>query len=84
MNDCVFAQKSESLRMKYRYLDLRSSEMQRNLRLRSQLVMRMREFLCNQHGEQSQDQPPLTGTRAGRVTLEVISYLLKKVIGNLI
>lgn len=36
--------------MQYRYLDLRSSQMQRNLRLRSQLVMKMREFLCNVHG----------------------------------
>lgn len=43
-------QKSESLRMQYRYLDLRSSQMQKNLRLRSQLVMKMREYLCNEHG----------------------------------
>lgn len=43
-------QKSESLRMQYRYLDLRSSQMQKNLRLRSQLVMKMREYLCNVHG----------------------------------
>lgn len=45
-----FLQKSESLRMQYRYLDLRSSQMQNNLRLRSQLVMKMREYLCNVHG----------------------------------
>ncbi|MEQ2210005.1 aspartyl-tRNA synthetase 2, mitochondrial [Xenoophorus captivus] len=50
--DCVcwVVQKSESLRMQYRYLDLRSSQMQNNLRLRSQLVMKMREYLCNVHG----------------------------------
>ncbi|XP_034075856.1 aspartate--tRNA ligase, mitochondrial isoform X2 [Gymnodraco acuticeps] len=54
-----FVKKSESLRMKYRYLDLRSSEMQRNLRLRSQLVMRMREFLCNQHGFVDVETPTL-------------------------
>lgn len=49
---CVVAvQKSEALRMQYRYLDLRSSGMQRNLRLRSQVVMKMREFLCNEHGQ---------------------------------
>ncbi|KAA8587542.1 hypothetical protein FQN60_016404, partial [Etheostoma spectabile] len=32
-----FVKKSESLRMQYRYLDLRSSVLQKNLRLRSQL-----------------------------------------------
>ena len=36
--------------MEYRYLDLRSSQMQTNLRMRSQLVMKMREYLCNMHG----------------------------------
>lgn len=46
----LLVQKSESLRMQYRYLDLRSSQMQKNLRLRSQLVMKMREYLCNVHG----------------------------------
>lgn len=49
----VFAlvqQKSELLRMQYRYLDLRSPYMQKSLRLRSQLVMKMREHLCNVHG----------------------------------
>lgn len=44
-------QKSEALRMQYRYLDLRSSRLQANLRLRSGVVMRMREYLCNLHGE---------------------------------
>lgn len=48
-----FLQKSEALRMQYRYLDLRSSQLQYNLRLRSQVVMRMREYLCNHHGKQS-------------------------------
>ena len=46
----VLVQKSEALRMQYRYLDLRSTRMQQNLRLRSQLSMRMREYLCHQHG----------------------------------
>lgn len=43
-------QKSELLRMQYRYLDLRSPHMQKSLRLRSELVMKMREYLCNVHG----------------------------------
>ncbi|XP_067007952.2 aspartate--tRNA ligase, mitochondrial isoform X2 [Anabrus simplex] len=38
----------ESLRMKYRYLGLRFHELQHNLRLRSNLLMRMRNFLCNE------------------------------------
>ncbi|RVE62027.1 hypothetical protein OJAV_G00173170 [Oryzias javanicus] len=54
-----FVKKSESLRMQYRYLDLRSSWMQKNLRLRSQLVMKMREFLCNEHGFVDVETPTL-------------------------
>lgn len=38
----------ESQQMKYRYLSLRYPEMQRNLRLRSSLIMKMREFLINE------------------------------------
>lgn len=34
--------------MKYRYLDLRFPQMQYNLRLRSNFLMRMREFLINE------------------------------------
>lgn len=41
-----FSKAKEPLRMKYRYLDLRFAEMQHNLRLRSQVIMKMREFLC--------------------------------------
>lgn len=36
---------NEMRRMKYRYLDLRSEQLQFNLRLRSAMVMKMREFL---------------------------------------
>ncbi|KAM4022566.1 aspartate--tRNA ligase, mitochondrial isoform 2-T2 [Anomaloglossus baeobatrachus] len=51
--------KSESLRMQYRYLDLRSAQLQYNLRLRSTMVMRMREYLCNQHGFVDVETPTL-------------------------
>ncbi|KAK5607091.1 aspartyl-tRNA synthetase 2, mitochondrial [Crenichthys baileyi] len=54
-----FVKKSEPLRMQYRYLDLRSSQMQNNLRLRSQLVMKMREYLCNVHGFVDVETPTL-------------------------
>ncbi|XP_067388609.1 aspartate--tRNA ligase, mitochondrial isoform X1 [Emydura macquarii macquarii] len=54
-----FIKKSEALRMQYRYLDLRSSQMQHNLRLRSQMVMRMREYLCNLHGFVDVETPTL-------------------------
>ncbi|KAI5627856.1 aspartate--tRNA ligase, mitochondrial [Silurus asotus] len=51
--------KSEALRMQYRYLDLRSAQMQHNLRLRSRLVMKMREYLCNVHGFVDIETPTL-------------------------
>lgn len=35
----------ENLRLKYRYLDLRTKRMQKNIRLRSEFVRRCREFL---------------------------------------
>ncbi|CAL8347926.1 unnamed protein product [Merluccius merluccius] len=54
-----FVKKSEALRLQYRYLDLRSSSMQRNLRLRSRLSMRMREYLCLQHGFVDVETPTL-------------------------
>lgn len=54
-----FVKKSETLRLQYRYLDLRSSQMQQNLRLRSWMVMRMREFLCHKHGFVDVETPTL-------------------------
>ncbi|XP_047560958.1 aspartate--tRNA ligase, mitochondrial isoform X2 [Lutra lutra] len=51
--------KTEALRLQYRYLDLRSFQMQYNLRLRSQMVMKMREYLCNLHGFVDIETPTL-------------------------
>ncbi|XP_052057276.1 aspartate--tRNA ligase, mitochondrial isoform X3 [Apodemus sylvaticus] len=51
--------KTEALRLQYRYLDLRSFQMQYNLRLRSKMVMKMREYLCNLHGFVDIETPTL-------------------------
>ena len=40
---------NETLRMKHRYLDLRNPRMQRNLKTRSDLVHKMRNFLHENH-----------------------------------
>lgn len=49
---------NEMRRMKYRYLDLRSEQLQFNLRLRSVMVMKMREFL-HSYGFVDVDTPTL-------------------------
>ncbi|XP_066117283.1 aspartate--tRNA ligase, mitochondrial isoform X2 [Saccopteryx bilineata] len=54
-----FVKKTEALRLQYRYLDLRSFQMQYNLRLRSQMVMKMREYLCGCHGFVDVETPTL-------------------------
>lgn len=41
---------NENVQMKYRYISLRYPELQKNLRLRSEVIMKMREYLikeCN-------------------------------------
>ncbi|XP_073903534.1 aspartate--tRNA ligase, mitochondrial isoform X5 [Castor canadensis] len=54
-----FVKKTEALRLQYRYLDLRSFQMQYNLRLRSEMVMKIREYLCNLHGFVDVETPTL-------------------------
>uniref|UniRef100_A0A8C3QET2 Aspartyl-tRNA synthetase 2, mitochondrial n=1 Tax=Cyanoderma ruficeps TaxID=181631 RepID=A0A8C3QET2_9PASS len=54
-----FVKKSEALRMQFRYLDLRSPRLQSALRLRSRLVMSMRQYLCNLHGFVDVETPTL-------------------------
>ncbi|XP_078606517.1 aspartate--tRNA ligase, mitochondrial-like [Branchiostoma floridae x Branchiostoma japonicum] len=54
-----FFQVNEHLRLQHRYLDLRGSQLQHNLRLRSQVIMKMREFLINVHGFVDVETPTL-------------------------
>nr|CAH8857926.1 unnamed protein product [Trichobilharzia regenti] len=41
---------NEMERLKYRYLDLRSWDLQKNLRFRSSIILQMRNFLCQENG----------------------------------
>ncbi|XP_076454490.1 aspartate--tRNA ligase, mitochondrial-like [Babylonia areolata] len=54
-----FHQVKESLRMEHRYLDLRHERLQKNLRTRSKMVMKMREFLANKHDFVEVETPTL-------------------------
>ncbi|XP_055296387.1 aspartate--tRNA ligase, mitochondrial isoform X3 [Sitodiplosis mosellana] len=54
-----FNRSNEALRMKYRYVDLRFEDMQRNLRLRSNVLMKMREYLINAAGFVEVETPTL-------------------------
>ncbi|KAG5676655.1 hypothetical protein PVAND_006473 [Polypedilum vanderplanki] len=54
-----FNRPKENLRMEYRYLDLRYSDMQRNLRTRSKVLMKMREYLINYCGFVEVETPTL-------------------------
>ncbi|OWF42536.1 aspartate--tRNA ligase, mitochondrial-like isoform X2 [Mizuhopecten yessoensis] len=57
---CISYQKVTSdVRMEHRYLDIRSVQMQRILRLRSSFIMKAREFLCNNHGFVDVETPTL-------------------------
>lgn len=50
---------NEEVRLKYRYLDLRSERLQRNMRMRSDLVRRFRDYLYG-HGFTEVETPYLT------------------------
>ncbi|XP_035795043.1 aspartate--tRNA ligase, mitochondrial-like [Anopheles albimanus] len=49
----------ENLRLEYRYIDLRNPQMQRNLRLRSQVIQKMRECMINDFGFLEVETPTL-------------------------
>lgn len=54
-----FNRAKETLRLENRYVDLRFSDMQRNLRTRSQVLMKMREYLINDCGFVEVETPTL-------------------------
>ncbi|KAF5288014.1 hypothetical protein FQA39_LY15543 [Lamprigera yunnana] len=60
-----FQKAKEALRMKYRYIDLRFSEMQKNLRMRSKFLMDVRTFLVNNCGFIEVETPTLFKTTPG-------------------
>ena len=57
-DDLRKSQTNEALQMQFRYLGLRSRRLQQNLKLRSDLLMKMREFLIG-HGFLDIDTPCL-------------------------
>lgn len=66
-----FNRSNEALRMKYRYVDLRFEDMQRNLRLRSNVLMKMREYLINAAGFVEVETPTLFRRTPGVSNLHV-------------
>ncbi|XP_068140752.1 aspartate--tRNA ligase, mitochondrial isoform X1 [Drosophila tropicalis] len=54
-----FNRAGERLRLTHRYLDLRFNDMQHNLRLRSSVIMKMREYLINYLGFVEVETPTL-------------------------
>lgn len=54
-----FNRANEPLRLEYRYIDLRFADMQHNLRTRSNVLMKMREYLINQAGFVEVETPTL-------------------------
>lgn len=54
-----FNRPKEALRMEYRFIDLRYLDMQRNLRTRSDVLMKMREYLINYSGFVEVETPTL-------------------------
>lgn len=55
----TFNRSNEALRMRHRYVDLRFEDMQQNLRIRSNVLMKMREYLINSAGFVEVETPTL-------------------------
>lgn len=55
----TFNRANEPLRMEYRYIDLRFADMQQNLRTRSNVLMKMRDYLINYAGFVDVETPTL-------------------------
>lgn len=55
----TFNRTNEVLRMRHRYVDLRFEDMQLNLRLRSNVLMKMRDYLINAAGFVEVETPTL-------------------------
>lgn len=73
-----FQKAKEALRIQYRYLDMRFPEMQKNLRVRSEILMDMRYFLCKKAKFVDVETPTLFKATPG-VCCNII-YLLKFII----
>lgn len=73
-----FQKAKEALRMQYRYLDLRFAEMQRNMRVRSRMLMDMRDFLINKCGFVDVETPSLFKATPGVrfLILEIYFFIL--------
>lgn len=54
-----FNRSNDPLRMKHRYIDLRFADMQRNLRMRSHVLKKMRDYLIDSVGFVEVETPTL-------------------------
>lgn len=70
-----FNRSKEQLRLEYRYIDLRFADMQHNLRLRSNVLMKMREFLINKSAFVEVETPTLFGRTPGVSFLFLFSFI---------
>lgn len=74
-----FNKAKEQLQMQYRYLALRFPELQRNLRLRSEVISKMREYLTSHCGFVDIETPTLFRRTPG-VCKTIFKIILLKII----